>query len=255
MSTNSRNMPKRDTVVQTRQVSKTFPRETSRATAYRTLQKQLLRRSQQAGAFVALEDINLEVFRGEKIGIIGDNGSGKTTLLKVVAGLYKPDGGQVYVKGEMTLLAGLGIGMIDELSVEENVFLYGAIYGLERIKLQDNLHEIIEWAQLQEFVGAKLKTLSSGMRTRLAFSAARYIEKDIYLLDEALTAGDTHFQQKCAAVFESYKATDKTFLITTHDLGFVKTFCSKTLWLHKGRQVEFGETEDVLEQYQESNRE
>jgi ABC-2 type transport system ATP-binding protein len=160
----------------------------------------------------------------------------------------------VRTSGDLTLLAGLGIGMVDELSVEENIFLYGAIYGMDREQIEAGLAEIIEWAELQDFAGAKLKTLSSGMRTRLAFSATRYLEKDIYLLDEALTAGDTTFQQKCEAVFHEYKKTNKTFLISTHDMNFVKIFCTKTLWLHKGRQVEFGDTAGVLEQYEQSNR-
>ena len=245
-------MSDRDCVIRIHEVSKTFPIETSRATVYRALQKQLLRRSHQTRTYFALNDINLEMSRGEKVGVVGDNGSGKTTLLKVIAGLYKPSGGHIDVKGEMTLLAGIGIGMIDELSVEENVFLYGAIYGMEREKIKDRLREIIEWAELRDFVGAKLKTLSSGMKSRLAFSASRYIEKDIYLLDEALTAGDRHFQEKCEDVFKSYKKTEKTFLVTSHDLRFVESFCTKTLWLHKGRQMDFGATESVLQKYRES---
>lgn len=249
---NSPNTPERESAVRLQGISKAFPLERYHATAYRALQNEILRRNHKARTFLALNDINIEVFRGEKIGIIGDNGSGKTTLLKVIAGIYEPNGGQINIHGDVTLLAGLGIGMIDELSVEENVFLYGAIYGLEKRTTEQNLVEIIEWAELQEFVGAKLKTLSSGMRTRLAFSAARYIEKDIYLLDEALTAGDKHFQEKCHDVFRNYKTTAKTFLVTTHDLDFVESFCSRTLWLHKGRQMSFDKTEKVLREYEAS---
>lgn len=249
VSPDSLNMHELDCVVRVQRISKAFPMERSHSTAYRALHSQIRRRAHRTGTFLALNDINIEVFRGEKIGVIGDNGSGKTTLLKVIAGIYKPNGGQVHINGEVTLLAGLGTGMIDELSVEENVYLYGAIYGLERRKTEENLHEIIEWAELRDFVRAKLKTLSSGMRTRLAFSATRYIEKDIYLLDEALTAGDKRFQEKCEGVFRNHKTSNKTFLVTTHDLDFVRGFCSKTLWLHKGRQVSFGDTGTVLQQY------
>jgi ABC-type polysaccharide/polyol phosphate transport system ATPase subunit len=240
--------------VQVQNVTKAFPSDSQRATVYRALRKQILGTAHPSHTFRALSDINFQVLRGEKIGIIGNNGSGKTTLLKVIAGLYQPSEGEVRTSGDLTLLAGLGIGMVDELSVEENVFLYGAIYGMDREHIETRLAEIIDWAELQDFAGAKLKTLSSGMRTRLAFSTTRYLEKDIYLLDEALTAGDTTFQQKCEAVFHEYKKTKKTFLISTHDMNFVKTFCTKTLWLHKGRQVEFGDPAHVVEQYEESNR-
>ena len=240
--------------LQLQNVTKTFPVESHHATVYRALRKQIRRTTHSPHTFRALSDISFQVSRGEKIGIVGNNGSGKTTLLKVIAGLYQPTAGEVRTSGDLTLLAGLGIGMVDELSVEENIFLYGAIYGMDREQIEAGLAEIIEWAELQDFAGAKLKTLSSGMRTRLAFSATRYLEKDIYLLDEALTAGDTTFQQKCEAVFHEYKKTNKTFLISTHDMNFVKTFCTKTLWLHKGRQVEFGDTAGVLEQYEQSNR-
>lgn len=241
-------------VVQVQNVTKTFPSDSQRATVYRALRTQILRTTPSPHTFRALSDINFQIARGEKIGLVGNNGSGKTTLLKVIAGLYQPTAGEVRTSGNVTLLAGLGIGMVDELSVEENIFLYGAIYGMDREQIEAGLAELIEWAELQDFAGAKLKTLSSGMRTRLAFSAIRYLNKDIYLLDEALTAGDTTFQQKCEAVFHDYKKTDKTFLISTHDMKFVETFCTKTLWLDKGRQVRFGDTADVLEQYEQSNR-
>lgn len=244
---------RKDCAILVDKVAKTFPIGTQRATVYRALHRQLSRTSHLPNTFFALKDINIEVLKGEKIGIIGNNGSGKTTLLKVIAGLYKPSRGRIRINGEVTLLAGVGIGMLDELGVEENIFLYGAVYGMERKKIEEKLPEIIEWAELQDFAGAKLKTLSSGMRTRLAFSAARYIDKDSYLLDEALTAGDKNFKDKCAQVFEEYNKTDKTFLITTHDLAFVKNFCVKTLWLHKGQQMEFGETEHVLQQYLNRN--
>lgn len=240
--------------IQVQNVTKTFPKDSQRATVYRALRKQIRRTTHPSHTLHALSGISFQVSRGEKIGIVGNNGSGKTTLLKVIAGLYQPSEGEVRTNGDLTLLAGLGIGMVDELSVEENIFLYGAIYGMDREHIEARLAEIIEWAELQDFAGAKLKTLSSGMRTRLAFSTTRYLAKDIYLLDEALTAGDTTFQQKCEAVFHEYKKTNKTFLISTHDMNFVKTFCTKTVWLHKGRQVEFGDTSHVLEQYEEFNR-
>ena len=220
---------------------------------FKTLEMKVLGKSVPSTPIMALNDITIDLFRGEKIGIIGNNGSGKTTLLKVIAGLYGPSGGKLYVDGDVSFLAGFGIGMVDELSVVENVFLYGAIYGMERHKIKQNLHEIIEWADLQGFEKSKLKTLSAGMTTRLAFSAVRHIEADTFLIDEALSAGDKNFRRKCHDFFERSKQNDKTFVVATHDLDFVKMFCTRTLWLHKGRQMAFGETGDVLKAYRGSN--
>jgi ABC-type polysaccharide/polyol phosphate transport system ATPase subunit len=201
-----------------------------------------------------LNNINIKVGKGETIGIIGNNGSGKTTFLKLIAGLYKPNSGKVILNGKLTLLAGLGIGMLDEISVRENVFLYGSIFGLERDEIKEKLLEILEWAELRNFVDAKLRTLSSGMRARLAFSTIRHVETDIFLLDEALSAGDRNFKVKCEEYFNNSKNNGTTFLIATHDLKFVKMFCNKTLWLCKGNQKDFGETDSVLKHYEDLKR-
>jgi ABC-type polysaccharide/polyol phosphate transport system ATPase subunit len=238
-------------VIRAQQICKTFPLERDLVTSYRFLRNFFTNNIDHVETFLALENINIEIMRGERVGLIGNNGAGKTTLLKVIAGLYKPNKGKLYVNGTVTLLAGLGIGMLDELSVRENVILYGVIYGVAREEMVRNLDEILAWAELRDFAAAKLKTLSSGMRTRLAFSASRYIDRDIHLYDEVLTAGDKNFRQKCDEVFESYKGTHKTFLIATHSLSFVETFCTKALWLHKGRQIGFGDVDAILSQYEE----
>src|SRR5262245_60229102 len=239
-------------VIRAQQICKTFPLERDLVTSYRFLRNLFANSVNHIETFVALENIDIEIMRGERIGLIGNNGAGKTTLLKVIAGLYKPSKGKLYVNGTVTLLAGLGIGMLDELSVRENVILYGVIYGVAREEMIRNLDEILAWAELRDFAEARLKTLSSGLRTRLAFSASRYIDRDIHLYDEVLTAGDKNFREKCDEVFESYKDTHKTFLIATHSLSFVKTFCTKALWLHKGRQIGFGDVDAILPQYQET---
>jgi len=238
--------------IRIKNLRKIFSIDRERNSMFRTLEKKVLWRHRTSGTFVALNDINIDILIGERIGVVGNNGSGKTTLLKVIAGLYESNGGEIHVNGNLSLLAGFGIGMVDELSVEENIFLYGAIYGIERNRIKERLHEIIEWAELESFARAKLKTLSSGMRTRLAFSATRYIETDTYLLDEALSAGDKNFKQKCEQFFEKAKDSDRTFMVATHDLNFVRLFCEKTLWLHKGEQMAFGKTDSVLGRYMES---
>jgi ABC-type polysaccharide/polyol phosphate transport system ATPase subunit len=238
-----------DYAVRTSGLCKTFSAEYNYMTVFKVLKQRLRGNTINSATFHALNDINIEIMKGEKIAIVGNNGSGKTTLLKVIAGLYKPNGGEVLVNGAVTLLAGLGIGMVDELTVKENVFLYGAIYGLGRKQINGSLHEIMQWAELEDFAEAKFGTLSSGMRSRLGFSIMRHFEADIFLLDEALTAGDKNFRRKCWKFFESSRNEGRTFLITSHDLGFIDVFCNKALWLHKGKQMAYGETEDILKEY------
>jgi ABC-type polysaccharide/polyol phosphate transport system ATPase subunit len=197
----------------------------------------------------ALRGIDLIASRGDKIAVVGNNGSGKTTLLKLIAGLYQPTHGQVDVDGRVLLLRGVGTGMVDELSVAENLFLYGVIYGMERSAIREKFDEVVEWAELQDFASAELRTLSSGMRARLAFSLARHFDTDVFLLDEAFAVGDKDFRAKYEEVFRNQKNGDRTYLIATHDLDFAKMFCAKTIWLQRGRLMAFGETEKVLQQY------
>jgi ABC-type polysaccharide/polyol phosphate transport system ATPase subunit len=207
------------------------------------------------GAYFALRGVNLTVARGDKVAVIGNNGSGKTTFLKLVAGLYQPSEGEIHVTGEILLLRGVGTGMVEELSVRENVCLYGVIHGMDRGKIAENFDEILEWAELTEFAEAELRTLSSGMRARLAFSIARHFDTDIFLLDETFAVGDKDFRSRYEKVFRDRKSDKKhTYLIATHDLEFARLFCTKTLWLQKGRLMAFGETKWVLEQYLSPNR-
>lgn len=203
------------------------------------------------GEFYALSEISLAVEKGEWLGVIGHNGAGKTTLLKLIAGLLQPDKGNVTLNGSITYLSSYGVGMVDELTVVENVFLNGAIYGISRDIIEDNLDEILEWAELKDFAKTKFKHLSSGMRSRLAFSTTRYVDADIYLLDEALSAGDNRFHEKCREIFEGNRASGKSFMIAAHSFEFIEKFCDKTLWLNKGGINAFGETKKILEQYKE----
>ena len=244
-----------DISVKIQNVSKTFSTNRHYSTTFKVIKQKLLGMHDRSSVsyFYALRNINLTISRSERIGVIGNNGSGKSTLLRLVAGLHKPDEGNIFTNGKMILLAGWGIGMVEELSVEENVYLLGTIYGMDKNNLKAKFHDIIEWAELQDFVSAKVKNLSTGMKTRLAFSTSRYIQSDILLLDEALSAGDKSFKDKCKKVFEDYKNSDKTFLIASHDLSFLQSFCNKTLWLSKGEQADFGETESVLKKYNKAN--
>lgn len=241
-------MPNPIIAVEVDNLFKSFSHKKTRISIFELL-RTALNKNFNNRVFYALKDINIKIFKGDKIGLIGDNGSGKTTLLKILAGLYKPTSGKVFVEGDVCLLSGLGVGMLDDLSVEENIYLNGMIYGLEKRVIRENLNEILQWAELTDFSGEKLKNLSTGMRTRLAFSTFRYIKADIFLVDEALSAGDINFRKKCEIVFEEMKKSNDTYLVSSHDMKFIRKFCTKSLWLQKGRQLIFDSTDKVLEKY------
>lgn len=236
-------------ILTTRGLVKEFGPSRRRLTLYRLLRSQLRGHAPAGARRRALDDINVEARAGEIVGVVGDNGAGKSTLLKTIAGLYSPTRGQVEVRGEISLLAGLGVGMVDELSVAENIRLYGALCRLPRRTIKDRFHEIAQWAELEGFLDAELRTLSTGMRTRLAFAIAIHIDSDVFLIDEAFSAGDKRFQEKCEVVFRESRSLHQLVLLATHNLDFVKAFCDRTLWLHKGRQMAFGPTGTVLSQY------
>lgn len=237
-----------DWAIRLKNVTKLFPCGTKRRSLFRLAMGRVSRRWAPE-TFAALRSINLEVKRGGRVAVIGNNGSGKSTLLRIVAGLHPPTFGTVETRGERTLLAGLGLGMVDDLTVIDNTFLYGAMHSLSRAALRQDIGEILEWADLTEFLQAPLKSLFTGMRSRLAFSVTRRVVSDIYLLDEALTAGDQAFREKCDLVFKAYAQIGTTMLIATHDFAFAQRHCTETLWLDRGRQVSFGPTALVLEHY------
>jgi ABC-type polysaccharide/polyol phosphate transport system ATPase subunit len=200
-----------------------------------------------------LQDATLAVEPGEWVGVVGDNGAGKSTFLRLLAGVYAPTAGSVEVRGRTVLLAGFGTGMVDELSVEENVYLYGVIYGLRRAGLSKLMPEILEWAEITPFRTACLATLSTGMKSRLAFSVVRHIDADVVLLDEALSAGDRRFHGKCRDHFSRAKQTPVTYVVASHDLDFVREHCDRAVWLEGGRVRADGPVEEVLEGYRRAD--
>jgi len=239
--------------VKTTGLYKAFTIESGRLSTFGALRDLVLKKTVYKRTLLALKDINVEIGSGENIGLIGNNGAGKTTLLKVIAGLYTQSRGEVSVDGDVNYLAGFGIGMIDELSVEENVYLYGAIYRVDKERMRKNFTEIVEWAELQDFVGARLRTLSTGMKTRLAFSITRYVDSDVLLIDEALSAGDKNFHRKCAKFFEDLGRNERTYVFSSHNMDFVRRFCTKTIWLHDGELAAFDDTPTVLREYSNLN--
>ncbi|MBC7460447.1 MAG: ABC transporter ATP-binding protein [Thermoleophilia bacterium] len=203
--------------------------------------------------FDALDDVSFQVEEGEFFGIVGRNGSGKSTLLKVIAGIYKPDGGKVTVNGSLAPFIELGVGFNPELSGRDNVFINGALLGLTTQRIRDRYEDIVEFAELHRFMDLKLRNFSSGMQVRLAFAIALEAGADILLTDEVLAVGDENFQRKCFDVFRQRKDDGKTALFVTHDMTAVLEFCDRTMMLEHGRITAIGDTREVVRRYHQLN--
>ncbi len=200
--------------------------------------------------FTVLKDIDLDVYPGDFLGIMGRNGSGKSTLLKILAGIYSPTSGSVKVKGKMVPFLELGVGFNSELSGRENVFLNGIILGLSRSFLQKKYDEIVKFAELEKFMDMPLKNYSSGMQVRLAFSIAIMADADIYILDEVLAVGDIEFQKKCFNIFREYKKRKKTIILVTHSSASVRDFCNRAAFLKDGRLHFYDSIDSVIKAYE-----
>ncbi len=199
--------------------------------------------------FYALRNINLTVNKGEFVGIIGRNGSGKSTLLKLIARVLEPNTGRILVNAAVAPFLELGVGFQGELTVRNNVFLYGALLGMGRKEIRDKYEWIIKFAGLRQFVDAKLKNLSSGMQVRLGFSITVSIDSPILLVDEVLAVGDIDFQQKCLDAFAEFKKQSRTILFVSHDLKSVGEISDRVVLLEKGSITDQGAPEEVLARY------
>lgn len=202
----------------------------------------------------ALRNINLKVNEGEFLGIIGKNGAGKSTLLKVIARVFEPTSGCVFVNGNIAPFLELGVGFQWELTVKDNIFFYGALLGMSRREVEKKYDWIIDFSGLERFVDAKLKNLSSGMQVRLGFSITVSVESSILLVDEVLAVGDMDFQQKCYSSFEEFKRNGRTILFVSHDLNAVERFCDRVILLESGRIKGQGCPADVLANYTKALR-
>ena len=206
-----------------------------------------------ADEFVALDDVSLAVKQGEFFGIVGRNGSGKSTLLKCLAGIYAIDSGAIEVNGRLSPFIELGVGFNPELSARDNVLINAIMLGLSRREARARFDEIIEFAELEEFVDLKLKNYSSGMSVRLGFSVAIQVEAEVLLVDEVLAVGDAAFQQKCYDAFDLLKSEGRTILYVTHDMSTVERFCDRGLVLERGRIADEGPPEQITNTYNEIN--
>jgi ABC-type polysaccharide/polyol phosphate transport system ATPase subunit len=199
--------------------------------------------------FHALENVDLEVKKGEFLGIVGKNGSGKSTLLKILAGIYHPSKGSINVEGSVAPFLELGIGFQDELTARENIFMNATLLGMDRKQINKKFADIVAFAEIGNFLDLKIKNFSSGMRARLAFSIAKESDADIYLCDEVLAVGDEQFQKKCMQVFEDWKRAGKTILLVSHASQIINDFCTRAVLLEDGHVITSGNPERVLEEY------
>ncbi len=199
--------------------------------------------------FYALNKISIKISKGQTIGIIGQNGSGKSTMLKILSSVLSPSSGEYSCSGKVSSLLELGGGFNQELSGLDNVYFNGAIQGITKKEMKQKLPEIIDFADIGEFIYQPVKSYSSGMYVRLAFAVAINIDPEILVIDEALSVGDLRFQQKCYRKIREFKDSDKTILFCSHDLSAVKNFCDRVIWLDKGTVKDYGETDYVCDQY------
>ncbi|MGX3021941.1 ABC transporter ATP-binding protein [Ursidibacter sp. B-7004-1] len=199
--------------------------------------------------FLALQNINFEVRKGESWGLIGKNGSGKSTLLKLICGILKPYKGSVEVKGNIAPLIELGAGFDGELTARENIFLNGALLGHKKAFMQQHFDEIIEFAELQDFVDVPLKNFSSGMSARLGFAVATIVKPEILIVDEVLAVGDAAFQEKCKQRMAKMLEGGTTLLFVSHSIDQVKELCKNAIWIDKGTVKACGKAEDVIPLY------
>lgn len=200
-----------------------------------------------------LKDISFEVEEGDFFGILGRNGSGKSTLLKIISQIYVPEKGSVTVNGKLVSFIELGVGFNPELTGRENVYMNGAMLGFTTAEIDAMYDDIVQFAELEEFMNQKLKNYSSGMQVRLAFSVAIKAQGDVLILDEVLAVGDEAFQRKCNDYFMERKKSGKTTILVTHDMGAVKKYCNKAVLIEKGLVKTLGKPEDVANQYSLDN--
>lgn len=209
----------------------------------------LIRRELMFKEFLALKDVSFEVRKGEAWGIIGTNGSGKSTLLKLICGILKPYKGSVTVNGSIAPLIELGAGFDGDLTASENIYLNGAVLGYDKKFMKEHFEEIVEFAELQDFLEMPLKNYSSGMAARLGFAIATVVRPDILICDEVLAVGDYAFQQKCEKKMNEMRERGTTLLYVSHSVESVKSVCDHALWVETGVVRMKGMAEDVCEAY------
>ena len=252
----SENMNKNETVVSVKNVSKSFRLPTESSNSLRTV---LVNRMKGISGYKeqkVLKDISFDVEKGDFFGIVGRNGSGKSTLLKIISQIYIPEKGTVTIDGRLVSFIELGVGFNPELTGKENVYLNGAMLGFSAKEIDEMYDDIVDFAELHEFMNQKLKNYSSGMQVRLAFSVAIQAQSDVLVLDEILAVGDEAFQRKSREFFEEIKRDkNKTVILVTHDMGAVQRYCNKVIYVKDGILEKSENLQDITNKYSEDNLE
>ncbi|EHI69879.1 ABC transporter ATP-binding protein [Streptococcus ictaluri] len=246
-------MTEKEIAVKVEQVSKSFKLPTEATKSFRSTLVNRFRGIKGYTEQKVLKDINFDVYKGDFFGIVGRNGSGKSTLLKIISQIYVPERGQVSVQGKMVSFIELGVGFNPELTGLENVYMNGAMLGFTKEEVDSMYDDIVDFAELHEFMNQKLKNYSSGMQVRLAFSVAIKAQGDVLILDEVLAVGDEAFQRKCNDYFMERKESGKTTILVTHDMGAVKKYCNRAVLIEDGLVKAYGEPFDVANQYSVDN--
>ena len=239
---------KEDYAIRTKNLYKRFKLETDKSFTLKERLVNFYRKNTKTYREI-LKDINLEIKKGESVALIGVNGSGKSTLLKLMTKIIYPTKGKIYVNGKLTSLLELGAGFHPDFTGRENIYFNASIFGLTKKQIDRRLNDIIEFSELGELIDTPIRTYSSGMYMRLAFSVAINVDADILLIDEILAVGDQHFQDKCYAKLKELKESNKTIVIVTHSLDAVKEFCDRAVWLNEGVIREDGDVETVIKHY------
>ena len=210
----------------------------------------MIRNELQFNEFWALKNVNFEVAKGDRVGILGLNGAGKSTLLKVIAGVFKPSEGKIIKNGRLVPLLELGAGFESQYTGRENIYLYGAMLGYSKSFIEEKFDEIVEFSELKDFIDVPIKNYSSGMKARLGFSIATLVSPDILILDEVLSVGDAKFRKKSEKKVLSMFDKGVTVLFVSHSLAQVQRLCNKAMILEKGKLIAYGDIDTVSEQYQ-----
>lgn len=208
-----------------------------------------LKGQHQIDEFYALKDVSLKIEKGDSYAIVGSNGSGKSTLLKIISGIFRPTTGWVKTGGVIAPMIELGAGFDADLTARENVYLNGAVLGFEHTVMQEHFDSIIDFAELWDFVDVPVKNYSSGMQARLGFAIATIVKPDILIVDEILSVGDAHFQEKCQAKMQEMRTNGATLILVSHSIDQVLEVCRHACWINKGTLMTVGTAEDVCAEY------
>lgn len=239
-----------ETVIKLEDVSMHFIKSTQKVDSLKEYFVRKIKKQITYDEFVALKNINLEIKKGEVVGFVGLNGAGKSTLLKVISGVQKPTTGKIVVKGKVSPLLELGAGFDNDLTGRENIRLNGLILGYNKKFIEEKTQEIIDFAEIKDFIDVPIKNYSSGMKARLGFSIATVTTPQILIVDEVLSVGDGRFKKKSENRMMELIKSDATVLFVSHSIAQIRRLCSKVVWLEKGQIKMIGETKKVCDEYE-----